>query len=96
MSKSRAAEMVRAASSIDLIEDDDLPPEIKAPTRAPRAFKVGTRKPAPPTATGIGEPPWWASTDPQVWEAQRPQVIARGRTIKAPGELQIIGMGSAV
>jgi hypothetical protein len=83
-------------------EDDDLdieppyraPPAVTRPA-GPRGYKPGTRVVEPPSATGIGTLPWWASTDPKVREEGQKAAIARGRRIKTPGQDNIIGMSGS-
>lgn len=86
------------ALAADVDDDVDEPPPYRPPTPAkvqPRGYKFGTRKTEPSSATGVGAPPWWASTDPKVWEEHRPAVIARGSRIKTPGQNNIICMSGA-
>jgi hypothetical protein len=81
-----AAEAV--AADVDDEEDFDAPPVRRSSFTA---FKR-LRQAAPAQKTVIGEPPWWASTDPEVFAAGQQAAIERGRRIKVPGQDNVIAM----
>lgn len=85
-----------AFDAIDPVDEDEDADIDLPPLRAPRPYKRGTRQADLKNATGIGDPPWWASTDPQVWADQAPGVRQRGSRLKTPGQDHIVGMGGAL